>query len=384
MPRPRRDGRRARPTSKARLTDRSIRAIPPDLGRRVVVWDAVQRGLCVVTHPSAAKVFKVVYRHGRRPRWLSLGDASIGIAGARRLAARVLFQVAEGRDPQGERRAERAAGTFADLADRYVAEWSRRRNKSWEQAASLVRKHLVPRWRNVPARAITRADVRGAIAAPILANQVLAAASAIFTWAVNVEAIAFNPARGVERNPTTSRARVLSDSELRTLWPRFDPALKLLVLTGQRPGEVANMRRRDIVDGWWHLSGAPAADWPGTKNGADHRVWLSEPALALIEPHIADRSRSRSEALLRRLCAENGIDPARPHDLRRTCLTTITRLGFSRDAMDRVANHRDGRVRDVYDRHCYENEDRVIMAAVARHVIAIVEGRAEGNVVRLR
>ena len=155
-------------------------------------------------------------------------------------------------------------------------------------------------------------------------------------------------------------------------------------MTGQRPGEVAHLRRQDIVDGFWHLPGPPAADWPGTKNSRDHRVPLREPALALIDAHIAERKRRRSQDLLRRLCAEHGIEPVRPHDLRRTCLTMITRLGHGRDAMDRISNHKDGRVRDVYDRHGYAREDAAIMAAVARHITGIVEGTALDNVVRLR
>ncbi len=52
--------------------------------------------------------------------------------------------------------------------------------------------------------------------------------------------------------------------------------------------------------------------------------------------------------------------------------------------MDRISNHKDGRVRDVYDRHGYEREDTAIMAAVARHITGIVEGTAANNVVRLR
>jgi integrase len=365
-----------------------IRSLTPDLGRRVLHWDETQRGLGLVIHPTGRRVFKVVYQYGGRSRWFHIGDASIGIAGARKLAARILYQVAEGRDPAGERQADRRAGTFGELAERYREEWSKRRNKSWRQAAALVDRHLIPRWGHVRAKEITRANVRaaiGAIKAPILANQVLAAASAIFSWGVRQEVIAFNPAAGVESNPTTSRARILSDGEVKLLWPSFDPALRLILLTGQRPGEVADLRRQDVRDGFWHLPGAPAADWPGTKNGRDHRVPLSEPALALIDAHVTERKRRRSQDLLRRLCAEHGIEPVRPHDLRRTCLTTITRLGFSRDAMDRISNHRDGRVRDVYDRHGYEREDAAIMDAVARHVIGIVDGTtATGNVVRLR
>jgi ligand-binding sensor domain-containing protein len=52
--------------------------------------------------------------------------------------------------------------------------------------------------------------------------------------------------------------------------------------------------------------------------------------------------------------------------------------------MDRVANHKKGGVTDVYDRHSYEEEDKRIMAAVARHVLSVVEGTRESNVVSLR
>ena len=61
------------------------------------------------------------------------------------------------------------------------------------------------------------------------------------------------------------------------LWPRLDPGLKLILLTGQRPGEVAAMQSDHIVEGFWQMPGRPAGNWPGTKNGRDHRVALSKP-----------------------------------------------------------------------------------------------------------
>ena len=82
------------------------------------------------------------------------------------------------------------------------------------------------------------------IDAPMVANLVLAAASAIFSWAIKQEIVTVNPCKLVDRNPTTSRERVLSDAEVALLWPRLDTQLKLILLTGQRPGEVAAMRRR--------------------------------------------------------------------------------------------------------------------------------------------
>ena len=75
-------------------------------------------------------------------------------------------------------------------------------------------------------------------------------------------------------------------------------------------------------------------------------------------------------------------DKVTPHDLRRACGTTITRLRFGRDAMDRILNHADtNEVTDVYDRYEYEHEDKHIMKTVAAHLTALASGKpAPSNV----
>jgi integrase len=77
------------------------------------------------------------------------------------------------------------------------------------------------------------------------------------------------------------------------------------------------------------------------------------------------------------ICAKLGIARATPHDLRRTHGSTVTSLGFGRDAMNRIQNHKEGGIADVYDRHGYETETRRIMEAVAAKIMALVEGRAD-------
>ena len=354
--------------------------------RDQLIWDVKQPGLALSVRSTGRKAWKLIYRFHGRPRWLHLGDVrSIGLGDARRLAAKNALDVIEGKDPAAIRKAERMDGGFTDLASQYVELYAKKHNKSWKQAAHLVTRHLLPRWGKLKASAITRADVRAMmvrIDAPILANQTLAAASAIFSWAVRQEILTVNPCHGIDRNPTTDRERVLSDEEVRLLWKKLDPALKLILLTGQRPGEVAAMQREHIIEDWWQMPGKPQGAWPGTKNGRDHRVALSEPAQALIGSPLAHSNRSGK--FLKALVAELRIERVTPHDLRRTCLTWITRLGFGRDAMDRIANHRTSSVTDVYDRHGYADEDRRIMSAVARHVIGLVDGTAISNVVSLR
>jgi len=290
MARPRRDGTPSRQPIKKKFTDAFVSSLKPD-SRLLIAYDLHQRGLAVTVQPkSGRKAWKVIYFVNGSPRWYHIGDvAAIRLADARKLAAGIMLRAAIGEDPVAQRNAERSRGTFEELAARYVEQHAKRKNKSWKQADSLVRRYLLPKWAKLHATTITRADAKAMMAsieAPVLANQVIAAASAIFAWGVREEIVTANPCQLVAKNETRSRERVLSDSEIPMFWGAFDTvglitgtALKLVLLTGQRPGEVRAMHRSHIKDGWWELPGAPVPelDWPGTKNGQSHRVWLSKP-----------------------------------------------------------------------------------------------------------
>lgn len=397
-----------RPARKQQLNELMLQRLRP-AAKPFLIWDTYQRGLVLSVQPTGAKAWKVIYRSGGRPRWLHLGPAdAIGLADARRLAGRRMVEVAEGKDPAAEKKADRNRGTFAELAERYVEQHAKKKNKSWRQGETLVRRYALPGWTNMPAAAVTRADVKaliGGIDKPVLANQVLASVSAIFTWAVREDILPANPCKLVARNAVRSRERVLEASELPQFWSAFDDAglvigtaLKVLLLTGQRPGEVANMRREHIRDGWWEIPGAPvpALRWPGTKNGESHRVWLPAPVQTLLRElsdddmlggtgYVFTSGRRRLDHAMRAVCSQLDVARATPHDLRRTHGTTITGLGKGRDAMNRIQNHREGGIADVYDRHGYEKETKDIMEAVAAHLMALATGQAQaGNVVPLK
>jgi integrase len=391
MPRPRRDGTAAREPNKRRLSDAFVRTVRPDPeSRTIMYWDTLQRGLALKVEPSGHLAWKCVYTiRGRGARWYHLGDArAIALADARRLASKIMYQVAEGADPHADRLALRGRGTFEQVAKCYLEEHAKKKNKSWRQADALVRRYLLPRWAKMDIGSIKRADVKAAlaaIAAPVLANQVLAAASAIFSWALRQEIITANPCVGVEKNDTTSRERVLSDAEIAAFWPHLNASLRMVFLTGQRPGEVAHLRQEHVVDGnWWVMPGAPdpKTGWPGTKNAQSHRVWLSEPVRELIPDVLATPMlRGRMQQDMRDICAKLGVrEKVTPHDLRRTFCSQLTALGFGRDAMNRVTNHKEGGIADVYDRHRYQEENKKIMEAVARHILMIA---APTNVVAL-
>ena len=169
------------------------------------------------------------------------------------------------------------------------------------------------------------------------------------------------------------------------LWDDLDVPFKLILLTGARPGEVFALRAADVRDNVWTQPGSPDGTWPGTKNARTHLVQLSEMALGLVETYLARPVLRRGcEDRLKKLWRRRGIEMVRPHDLRRTFATIVAGLGFGRQAVDRLLNHADNSVGSIYDRHHYSREDATICDAVARNITAIVEGRAEDNVVRLR
>jgi integrase len=371
------------------LTELFLQKLQPQ-PRRFLVWDGKQRGLALAVHPNNRRSWKCIYSVRGRVRWYTIGPADvISLAEARKRAAKIRVAVADGKDPQAEKRAERGVGTFGELARRYVEEYAKGRNKSWAQADYLVRSHLLPRWGKLLPSNITRDDVKrlkAAIKAPIVANQTLAAASAIFSWALReqIAGVTLNPCRHVERHATHSRERVLAASEVAPFWTalgeagRAGIALKLILLLGQRPGEIIHLRRQHIRDGWWELPGQPdpALAWPGTKNGESHRVWLPAPAQQLLAALEGDFARTKLNAPMRAVCAQLGVtEKVTPHDLRRTFLSQVTALGFGRDAMDRIANHKQHAVTDVYDRHGYAVEDQHIMETVAAAIMRLAEGR---------
>src|SRR6516165_8724444 len=247
--------------NKQKLTTLTVTKLRPN-AKPFLVWDSYQRGLALQIQPSGYRSFKLIYRFHNRPRWYHIGAAdAIALADARKLAAELMLRVLKGEDPQTEKRAKRGAGTFAELAERYLEQHAKKRNKSWKQADALIRRNVLPRWGKLPADTVTRADVKALMRsmeeAPISANQTLAAVSAIYSWAMREEILPNNPCKLVKGNPTRDRERILSASEIPMVWSAFDDAgpivgmaLKLILLLGQRPGEICHMRLEHLRDGF--------------------------------------------------------------------------------------------------------------------------------------
>lgn len=420
--------------NRRRLTSLYVSKAVPGKSR-IRTWDTDTPGLVLQVEPSGAKSWYACYRRNGRPRWFRLGSVGgLSLSGARE-AVRIInakLTLDPSFDPQAEKIASRTAGTVEDIVERYIS-GHLEKLKSGEQAEYLLRRLLVPKIGKLVAAEVQRSDIRSllkTIPSQSTRHQLLANISGLWNWAIRNDLLpsSMNPATGIEQRKPTARERVLSDAELPMFFDAFDGAsliagraLRIILYTGQRPGEVRQMRWQDLEFGkhqftddnsstytsegaWWTLQGRPSEDgtWPGTKNAHTHRVWLSKPALRIIEELDEERSTARGspfvfpgraghpfmslDASMRQICAALDIvkpDKVTPHDLRRTHGTTITSLGFSRDQMNRIQNHKEGGIGSVYDRHTYAHEARIIQEAVGERIMALVVGVQDRNVIAL-
>ena len=131
MARPRRDGTPPAPTRRAKLTSVWVRTMAAE-PKQYLVWDMDTRGLVLAVQPSGSRSFKFVFSYRGRLRWFTIGDADAhALSDARRKARAIRVQVDNGIDPQADKAAQRSTGTFEELAQRYVDEHARKKNKSW-------------------------------------------------------------------------------------------------------------------------------------------------------------------------------------------------------------------------------------------------------------
>ena len=361
---------------KRRLTELSVRKLKPKPAS-YLIWDTLQRGLAIRVQPTGARAWKCIYSHHGRPRWLHLGDAgAIGLADARMLAAEAMLAVAQGQGPGGReagrarrRHLRRAGRALRRDATPSSATRAGGRPTPWCgatccRAGASCRPRHHPRRRPHP-----DGHDRGAGAGQPGPGGRLARSSRGPSSRRSSPPI---PAAGVERNETRSRERVLTDSEVPRFWAAFDDAglvassaLKTILLTGQRPGEVAHMRHEHIVDGWWEMPGEPVPALRLARHqerrepsgvaaqggaGTSWRSWATVRPPASCSPARAAVRSAASTPPCATACKKLGVERATPHDLRRTHGTTITALGFGRDAMNRIQNHKEGGIADVYDR----------------------------------
>ena len=338
------------------LTDARIGALVPrktPYERR----DARLRGFGVRVTPAGRKRFFVHCQHKGERVWKTVGDfGAIDVDEARSRAAAMLAAIRRG-EPVPARLEETLFEAVAETVFRhYERVWKPR---TFAVNRCYLRNQLLPHFAGRQIAEIERADVRRWFAAlratPVAADRSMPVLSVIMreAEAMGLRPEGSNPCRGIARYRRKGRERFLSDDELRRLSavlrkhagerPHQVAAIRLLLLTGCRKGEILTLRWSDYREG--HLFLRDSKTGPRT-------VWLSAPARAVLDGMgrtgrwvfpAARGNRPRSAAWLNaawwRIRAEAGLDDTRLHDLRHTHASIALRRGETVLAIGRMLGH---------------------------------------------
>lgn len=335
-------------------------------------------------------------------------------------AAKTFLQkVAEGVDPREEERAATVAAfeAEANTVASVVADWMRRAmsdKRSKHKIWLMFQKDVIPEIGDMPLAKVTKKDSvrvinrlvdRGAVTG---SRRLFAHLSGFFNWCVGQDLLAANPMAGMARTGVEhERERFLSDEEVQFFWQAtsdlgpFGLALQMILLSGSRRGEIAGLRwsEIDLKAGLIRLSGDRVKRLPKRAHEG-HTIPLSTGMLNVLarcprpasgdrfvfsltggERPIASYERRMRTTVLKNVAARRaaaGLGPAEPfviHDLRRTVVTGLQRLGVPLEVGEAIVAHvgsaRSG-VLGVYRRYSYDAEKREALERWSRHVLSLV------------
>ena len=397
---------------KANLTKRTLDALKP-AAQDYQVWDTKVRGLGVRVYPSGARGFVLQYRNAAgRTRKLALGRYGVlTVDKAREKATRLLAAILDGRDPSQDKRENRHAKTVGELADLYLREGSvekpNKKLSSWETDRSNIERHIRPLLGTRLARGLTKTDVarfqsdvaagktakdektgprgraivRGGMG---IASRALSVLSAMMTFGKGRGLVTDNPTNGVEPFRGRKKERFLTETEVGLLGEALveterdaslpwvaTAAIKLLLLSGARRGEILGLRWEevDLDRGCLRLK--------DSKTGAKV-IRLAAAALSLLAalprssrwvlpaakgsghyvglPKHWDAVRARANAIAveraerdgRSLAGVPNFDDVRLHDLRHSFASFAVQSGGSLFLVGKVLGHKQSRTTERY------------------------------------
>lgn len=384
---------------KRKLSPKLVEHVKTPGPKRLDVWDTVLQCFGVRVSPSGRKTWFVIARVDGHQKRITIGTyPAISLAEARNEARKIIRDAQLGVLSHAQ---EPPPLTLGDTVPLFIELYAKPKNRGWKESERLLGKFqsLFPK----PLKQIVRSDVVRlldeivASGTPYRANRALAALKKLMNWALDRGMIEVNPIAGL-KPPHKERSRevVLTDEQLASLiraadaegFP-FGDVVKLLILTGQRRSEVAEMRwsELDLGRAVWTIPSHRS------KNGQTHEVPLSPSALAVLRslPRFLGSDYvftttgrapiSGFGRMKRRLSAAYEMMDWRLHDIRRTAASGMARMGVDPHVIEKVLNHRSGiisGVAAVYNRYGYEKEKREALAQWASHLECLTKTKVNG------
>lgn len=298
------------------------------------------------------------------------------------------------------------APTVRDMARAWLCKYSKpNHSKEWFDIMKLcINNEILPVMGHLPVTSIGRRAAINLIEditarAPGMARNVMKAAQGIFEYAASREYIMATPFTKITKHVPKARQkpkrRRLSEKEIRKMWGAVDAgpgadstkrALKMILMTMQRPSEVAQMHSDQIEGCWWTVPEMIV----GNKTERENHVYLNPLALSLIgnregfifpgagkehdKPitrHSISKMVSRGETTKEvakitkagkkqtvRANQYYGMIPWTPHDLRRTGRTMLAAIGIGDEVGEEVVNHAKKGVKGIYNLYEYDDEKK--------------------------
>lgn len=423
-------------SGRERLTNKFVAKLTAPAGKRVEVADTIVREMRIRVSDKGAKNWSLLYRvagagenSNRGPmKRMTLGPYPlVSLEQAREKARDALDNADRGIDPSAKRDEEVAQrqtrafevvlGRFVDLhvkqnthdgrfaKERAAALEAERAGKTVAKgpksklgrapAQRLIEDHALPVWRGRMIETITRAeahdlldDVVGKKGEPI-ARELRKHLTKMFNWAADRGHIAANPLAGMRRPELgyVARERVLSMDELGRVWDAagemaypFGNMVRLLILTGQRRSEIAELEK-DWIDAEHRAISIPAARY---KTKRAHVFPLSPPAWSIAEglPRWNDgnclfsttggnrpvsgfsKAKKRLDEIIDEQGTKRGLTPIASwtiHDVRRSVSTHMARLGIPQEHIERVLGHVVQGIAGTYNKYSYLDEKRAAL-----------------------
>lgn len=417
-----------------KITKRTVDGAAPRASR-YELWDVDLKGFGLRVEPSGVKSFIVRYRAGEGGRSAPKRFVSIGRYGAltpeaaRKLARDVLAAAARGEDPAGERAKARTAATLAELTSAFMNDHVKKKRKARtaQNYRHVLDRYLVPEFGRRKATDVTHSDLARLHARlsekPAIANQMIAAASSMFSWGATHGFVSkgFNPASEIEKYQENRRERFLSAAELErfgaalrlaeteglpwniheakaskhvpkanrrtVLGPHAVAALRLLLFTGCRLREILHLRwdEVDFERGMLNL--------PDSKTGKKSII-LNAPALSILdtlprasEYVIAGEAPDKPRADLRKpweaIKRAADLRGMRLHDLRHSFASVGAGGGLGLPIVGKLLGHRSAATTERYA-HLDADPLRQASERIAGRIEAAMGGKMNENVVPLK
>ena len=445
------------------FTERFLASIKPQ-DKKFVVREG--RGFALQVLPTGTKTFLYIFELNKQKGYLQLGNyPAISLADARTAYNNAYNLVKKGIDPREEKKAAveeqnriaretklkveadaRAAAqlekdtfdalikdkipenfvpiTVEQLAAVWFVDYSKENHsKRWQESVlSAIKTHIIPNIGKMEISSVRHKHALSliqqiAVTVPGSARNTMKFCRQMFKYACRLEWAEIQPfheiTESVPKIAQKADERHLDDDEIVKAWDEISKssssrevkrALKLILVTAQRPGEVAQLHRDQIKDRWWTIPSEVAG-----KNEREHRVYLTDTALGLIgdeKGHIFPSERGKrghisenalSQAINRGYLSDDvvkvvgnrkikarkepyfGMKPWSPHDLRRTARTNMARVGVLDEVGEEVMNHIKPGVVGVYNKYRYDEEKKDALQKWEALLLAILAIKQPNN-----